>query len=102
MYIVHVDIQIKPEFSQQFRDATVENASNSIQEPGIVRFDLLQDNDDATHFRLVEVYRTPADADLHKQTAHYQKWRDTVGEMMAVARVGTKFMNLYPEDSGWV
>ncbi len=102
MHIVHVDMQVKPEFLHPFRDATVENASNSIQEPGIVRFDLLQDNDAEGHFRLVEVYRTPADADLHKQTAHYQKWRDTVAEMMLTARTSVKFMNIYPEDSGWV
>ncbi len=96
MHIVHVDIQVKPEFLHPFRDATIENASNSIQEPGIVRFDLLQDNEEEGHFRLVEVYRTPADADQHKQTAHYQKWRDTVAEMMVAARTSIKFMNLVP------
>ena len=102
MHIVHVDIQVKSGLVDAFRDATVENASNSIQEPGIVRFDVLQDNDQAEHFRLVEVYRTPADADLHKQTAHYQTWRDTVAEMMDTARTSTKFMNVYPDDAGWV
>ncbi len=102
MHIVHVDIQVKPDFVSAFQEATVENASNSIQEPGIVRFDVLQDNEQGEHFRLVEVYRTPADADLHKQTAHYMKWRDTIAEMMVATRTSTKFMNVYPDDAGWV
>lgn len=102
MHIVHVDMQVKPEFVDQFRAAAVENASHSIQEPGIVRFDFLEDKDQAGHFCLVEVYRTPADVDLHKQTAHYQKWRDTVADMMVAPRTSAKYMNIYPDDSGWV
>ena len=101
MYIVHVDIHVKPEFLDQFRAATIDNASNSVKEAGIARFDFLQRSDDPTRFMLVEVYRTPADADLHKQTAHYAKWRDTVAEMMAEARTSVKFSNIFPADDGW-
>jgi quinol monooxygenase YgiN len=101
MYIVHVDIHVKPEFLDAFRAATLENVRNSIQEPGIARFDFLQRSDDPTRFMLVEVYRTPADADLHKQTAHYARWRDTVAAMMAEPRVGIKYHNIQPNDDGW-
>lgn len=101
MYIVHVDIHVKPEFLDAFREATIENARNSIQEVGIARFDFLQRSDDPNRFMLVEVYRTPADADLHKQTAHYAKWRDTVAAMMAEPRVGIKYANILPDDAGW-
>ncbi len=97
MYIVHVDIHVKPESLDAFRAATVENASHSIQEPGIARFDFLQRSDDPARFMLVEVYNTPADADLHKQTAHYQKWRDTVTEMMAEPRTRAEFANIFPD-----
>ena len=102
MYIVHVDIQVKPEFVEAFIAATVDNARNSGQEPGIARFDFIQNSDDPTRFALVEVYRTPADADLHKQTAHYLRWRETVADMMAAPRTSVKYVNLFPDDAGWV
>lgn len=101
MYIVHVDIHVKPEFLAQFRAATLENARNSVNEAGILRFDFLERADDPTRFTLVEVYRSPVDADLHKQTAHYLTWRDTVADMMAEPRVGVKFNNIFPGEDGW-
>ena len=79
----------------------MENARNSIQEPGIARFDVMQQMDDPTRFLLVEVYRTPDDPARHKETAHYQTWRDTVAEMMAEPRQSVKFANVFPNDAGW-
>jgi (4S)-4-hydroxy-5-phosphonooxypentane-2,3-dione isomerase len=76
MYIVHVHIQVKPEFVDEFLEATLENASNSILEPGVARFDVIQQIDDPTQFVLVEVYRTPDDPAKHKETDHYLKWRN--------------------------
>ena len=101
MYIVHVNIHVKADSIDSFIAATLQNAQNSIKEAGVARFDVLQSADDPTHFTLVEVYRTQGDADLHKQTAHYFTWRDTVAEMMAEPRVGVKFVNLFPDDGGW-
>ena len=101
MYVVHVHVQVKPESVEAFRQATVENARNSVQEPGIARFDVLQNADDPTRFVLVEVYRTPDDPARHKETAHYQKWRDTVADMMAEPRTSVRFANVFPDDSGW-
>jgi autoinducer 2-degrading protein len=101
MLIVHVHVSVKPEFVDDFLRATVENARNSIKEPGIARFDVIQQQDDPTRFILVEIYRTPDDPARHKETAHYAKWRDTVTEMMAVPRTSVKFTNIFPEDSGW-
>ena len=101
MNIVHVHVHVKPEFVEAFKQATLENASNSVLEEGIARFDVLQQNDDPTHFILVEVYKTVEAPAAHKETAHYAKWRDMVAEMMAEPRQGIKFNNIYPEDSGW-
>lgn len=101
MNIVHVHVHVKPEFVEVFKQATLENASNSVQEEGIARFDVLQQNDDPTRFILVEVYKTAEAPAAHKETAHYAKWRDMVAEMMAEPRQGIKFNNIYPEDSGW-
>ena len=101
MFIVHVHVHIEPESIDAFREATMENARNSIQEPGIARFDVMQQMDDPTHFLLVEVYRTPDDPARHKETAHYQTWRDTVAEMMAEPRQSVKFANVFPNDAGW-
>lgn len=101
MLIVHVDVHVKPEAVEAFKNATLENARNSVQEPGIARFDVIQDMDDAAHFVLVEVYRTPEDPARHKETQHYATWRDTVAPMMARPRTSVKYANIYPEDRGW-
>ncbi len=101
MYVVHVHVHIKPDFLEAFRQATVENARNSVQEPGVARFDVLQNADDPTRFVLVEVYRTPEDPARHKETSHYQKWRDTVADMMAEPRTSVKYATVFRDDSGW-
>jgi len=101
MLIVHVHVHVKPEFVDAFRQATIENARHSVQEPGIARFDVIQQADDPTHFILVEVYRTPDDPARHKETVHYAKWRDAVANMMAEPRTSVKFANVFPDDAGW-
>ena len=101
MLIVHVHIHVKPESVGAFRAASLENARQSVQEPGIARFDVLQQQDDAARFVLVEVYREAEDADSHKQTAHYLRWRDTVANMMAERRASVRYANVLPDDSGW-
>jgi autoinducer 2-degrading protein len=101
MYIVQVDIHVKPEFIGKFIDATLENARNSVQEAGIARFDVIRDLENPTHFILVEVYRTTADPGKHKLTDHYMVWRQTVEPMMAAPRMSTKFANVFPDEDGW-
>lgn len=101
MFIVHVLVHVKPDRVEAFRAASIENARNSVREPGVARFDVVQQQDDPTRFVLVEVYRTPDDAARHKETAHYKKWRDTVADMMAEPRVGVKYTNAFPDDQGW-
>ena len=101
MFIVHVSAHVKPEKVEAFKAATVENARNSKKEPGIARFDVIQQQDDPTRFVLVEVYRTPDDPARHKETAHYQKWRDTVADMMAEPRTSIKYTNVFPDEQSW-
>ncbi len=101
MNIVLVHVHVKPEFIDAFKQATIENASNSVKEAGIARFDVIQQADDPTRFILVEVYKTAEAPAAHKETAHYAKWRDTVAEMMAEPRQGIKYGNVYPEDAEW-
>ena len=101
MFIVHVHVHVKKEHIDDFKNASLENARHSIREPGVARFDVLQQQDDPSRFVLVEVYRTPDDPARHKETAHYQRWRDAVAPMMAEARQGIKFNNLYPDENGW-
>ena len=101
MHIVHVHIKVKPDQIEAFKTATLDNARNSVQEPGIARFDFLQDAGNPARFVLVEVYRSPEAAARHKETAHYQTWRDTVAGMMAEPRTGMKYVNLFPGDQGW-
>ena len=101
MFIVHVHVHVKTESIEAFKEATIENARNSVQEPGIARFDVIQQRDDPAKFILVECYRTPDDPAEHKKTAHYAKWRDTVADMMAEPRSSVKFDNIFPKDPGW-
>ena len=101
MNIVHVHVHVKPGFIEAFKQAAIENASNSVKEEGIARFDVIQLVDDPTRFILVEVYKTDKASFAHKETAHYLKWRDAVADMMAEPRQGIKFTNIYPDDKGW-
>jgi len=101
MLIVHVQVHVKPEQVEAFRAATVENARLSVREAGIARFDLVQQADDPTRFVLVEVYRDAAAPAAHKETAHYQAWRDAVGPMMAEPRTSVRFANVFPPEAGW-
>jgi len=101
MLIVHVHARVKPDYVEAFRQATIENARQSVQEPGVARFDVIQQADDPTRFILVEVYRTPQAPAEHKETARYQRLRDTVAEMMAEPRTSVKYSNVFPPDEGW-
>lgn len=101
MYIVHVFARVKPDRVKDFKAASIENARSSIKEPGIARFDVIQQKDDPTRFVLVEVYRTADDPAQHKETAHYHKWRGAVEPMMAKPRKSTRFLNIFPDESGW-
>lgn len=91
MLIVHVHIRVLPDCADAFIAASLANARASIQEPGVIRFDVVQQDDDATRFLLVEVYATPEAPAYHKTTAHYATWRDAVGPMMAEPRYSLKY-----------
>jgi quinol monooxygenase YgiN len=97
--IVQVNVHVKPECVEAFRTATLENAHQSIREPGIARFDVLQQAEDLTRFVLMEAYRDAEAPARHKETRHYQVWRDTVAPMMAEPRSSVKFSNLFPADA---
>jgi quinol monooxygenase YgiN len=97
MLIVHVHVQVKAESVEAFKRACIANARASIQEPGIARFDVVQQQDDPTKFVLAEIYRTPEASAAHKETAHYQTWRDAVAPMMAVPRSSIKFNHVFPD-----
>ena len=101
MYIVHVHVHVKADQVEAFKTATLENARASLNEPGIARFDVLQQSDDPTRFTLVEVYRTDDAPAAHKASAHYARWRDTVPDMMAEPRQGVRYTNVFPDDQGW-
>ena len=101
MQIVLVHVHVKPEFVEAFKQASLENASNSVKEPGIARFDVIQQADEPARFILVEIYKTVEAQAAHKETAHYAKWRDTVAEMMAEPRQGIKYTNIFPSDENW-
>lgn len=101
MHIVHVFIHVKPESVEAFRVATIENARNSLREPGIIRFDVIQQDDDPTRFALVEVYRTADDPPKHRETAHYKAWLAVAADMMAEPRTRVIYHNVYPDDSAW-
>jgi quinol monooxygenase YgiN len=101
MLIVHVHVHVKADQVEAFRAASVENAKDSVREPGVARFDVVQQQDDPTRFVLVEVYRSVNDPARHKETTHYQKWRDVVEGMMAEPRTSVKYTHVFPDPDGW-
>ena len=101
MYIIHVFVEVKPDHVQGFITSTLENARESVKEPGISRFDVLQDQENPNRFVLNEVYRTIEDPASHKETAHYKRWKAAVAEMMAGPRSKQVYDNLFPLDEDW-
>jgi len=101
MYIVHVFVQVKPDCINDFKEATRVNAKASLEEPGIARFDVLQEEGKPDSFVLVEVYRTKEDPARHKETMHYQQWQETVENMMAKPRTKAVYENVFPDEEGW-
>ena len=99
MLIVHVHVRVKPESVEAFKAATVENARNSVQEPGMARFDVFQQADDPTRFVIVEAFRSAEAPAAHRESRHYQVWREAVADMMAEPRSSVKFANVFPADS---
>ncbi len=96
MLAVHVHVHVRSDRVDDFLAATLTNASASLTEPGVLRFDVLQDQADAAHVVLNEVYTGPDAAAEHKQTAHYAAWRDAVADMMTRPRESTKFETVFP------
>jgi len=101
MLVVLVHVHVKPEQIEAFKKISLANASESVKEPGIAGFDVIQQQDDPCRFVLVEAYRTAQAPAAHKETAHYKAWRDAVETMMAEPRHSVKYQNLFPEDSAW-
>ncbi len=101
MLVVHVHVHVHADQVEAFKDATLANARASVREPGIARFDVVQQEDDPTRFVLVEVYRDADAPARHKETEHYLRWRDAVASMMASPRRGVRHAAVFPEASGW-
>ena len=101
MLVVHVHVHVKPESVEVFKQVTLANARASLQEPGVARFDVVQQNDDPTCFVLVEVYRTIDATAAHKATAHYAAWRDRMESLMAEPRYSVKYAAIFPDEGSW-
>jgi len=101
MHVIHVHVRVRPDAVEAFREATLVNAAHSLREPGVARFDVIQQQDDPTRFVLVEAYRTSDAIGAHKETAHYAAWRDGVAPMMAEPRSSVKYTNLFPDDGAY-
>jgi len=101
MLIVHVHVHVKEDKVEEFKKISIENAKNSLGEPGIARFDVIQRNDNKSKFILVEVYKNPEATAKHKETDHYKKWKNAAANMMVEPRFSVKFTNLFPEDLNW-
>jgi len=101
LHIALVNVHVQPDKIEDFRQASLLNASESRKEPGVVRFDVIQESEDPTRFVLIEVCRSVARAAAHRGTAHYLRWRDAVNPLMAETRTNKKYVNVSPDDAGW-
>ncbi len=96
MLVVHVHVRVRPGQVEDFLAATLVNARASLAEPGVLRFDVLQDQADPAHVVLTEVYRDEEASAAHKRTPHYATWRDSVAQMMAVPRESARYSAVFP------
>jgi len=101
MIILQVNIHVKEEHLEAFKQATIANARNSLQEPGIAQFGFVQQEDDSTRFMLIEAYRNPEAMVAHKETAHYDAWQSIVADMLVEPRSRLRYINVYPADEDW-
>jgi (4S)-4-hydroxy-5-phosphonooxypentane-2,3-dione isomerase len=101
LLILHVFCNVKPEMIEAFKEATIKNAGNSIKEPGVIRFDLLQQQDDPAKFVISEIYKTAKAIALHKETEHYAEWFQHVEPMLLGPRSRMTYINIFPEDQNW-
>jgi autoinducer 2-degrading protein len=101
MFVVTVDLHVKPEKVEEFLKHTLHNAENARREPGCLRFDVLRHETEAARFFFYEVYKKPADHQAHKETEHYKRWQEKVPELLAQPRVGTRYVNVSPADGAW-
>jgi quinol monooxygenase YgiN len=101
MLVAIINVHVKPEYIEPFKIVSRDNASNSIHEPGVIRFDVYQQSDDPSRFTLLEIYRTEDDPVRHRETAHYARWRDTVAVMMVEPRIRTTYNVFFPPESEW-
>lgn len=101
MLIIHINVRVKPETVEAFKQATIANARCSIKEPGIARFELIQHEDDPTRFLLAETYRSLEATAAHKETAHYAAWREAAEPMLAEERTRVRYANVFPADEEW-
>ena len=101
MHILHVHIHVKPEHLEEFKKATNENAAQSRKEPGIARFDVIQQADDPTRFILMEAYRSVEGHARHKETTHYNTWTATVADWLFEPRTRVIYTNISPADQDW-
>jgi quinol monooxygenase YgiN len=101
MTVIHVHVHVRADAIDAFRKATLVNAANSLREPGVARFDVIQQQDDPARFILVEAYRSAEAIAAHKETAHYAAWRDAVAPMLAEPRTSTKYVNVFPSDDAY-
>jgi autoinducer 2-degrading protein len=97
MYIVNVHVHVMPEHREEFLEVILDNARNTVQEPGNLRFDVLQHTDDPNRFVLYEVYRDEAALAAHKASAHYARFAEKANPWMAETRKGVKLLPLFPE-----
>lgn len=101
MFIIQAYVTVEPGSEDEFIAACTANHEASIQEPGVLRFDVFQDVDDSTKFTLVEVYRSEADLADHKTTAHYAAWAETTNRIQSAPRTKAIYRNIAPGDDGW-
>jgi autoinducer 2-degrading protein len=101
MLVAIINVHVKSDFIEEFKAASLDNASNSVKEPGVIRFDVYQQSDDPSRYTLVEIYKTDEDVSRHRETGHYVRWRDTVASMMVEPRTRTTHRVVYPAESEW-
>ncbi len=91
MYLFHAYVRVAAGSEHEFAEACRVNSLASLQEPGCLRFDVLQQADDPTRFVLVEAYGSEDDLAFHKTTDHYKAWAEVTNRVQVEPRSKTVF-----------
>ena len=102
MRAIFVTVRMKPEYRDRILKGALEDGRGSREdEPGCLRFDVIQDDNDPNTIYFYEVYKDEAAFQEHTKQPHMIKWRDTTKDWTAKPTEAVRAHSVFPRDDAW-